>query len=191
MNPRKDSAPGKGAAAHKPPARQVRPLPGDRGVLYSTIAELAKRSQLVIVGRPGRAADYAAKGPESVKGRYTVKVQELLKGDQPASGLIKLNIPGVAKPLKGGRSAFAPLLGQPKLVGGRSYVLFLRRERGGSGRYELVGGRQGWFALDTKAGLLYLPGRSPEDPVARKYNGSSIHSFLADVRAAAAEAGPR
>jgi hypothetical protein len=135
-----------------------------------------KRSRFVVVGVPVRQPLLQTKGGKVIAHQFVVKVQEVLKGELRSGAVIRVNVRGSGQP-------FVPSPGEADLLVNRSQVLFLGSHPAGRNTtYELVGGREGLFPLNTVEGVVHLGDRWPDDPLARDYGQRPHKWLLSDVR---------
>jgi hypothetical protein len=163
--------------ASQPKHNTRRSTKSNRGILYPTLAELVKRSHFVVVGVQVELPDLKARNSASTK-QFAIRVQEVLKGQLRNGLVIRVNVPGNTS-----GSGFVPAPGEAALVRDQSQVLFLIVHRAGRNTtYEVVGGREGVFPLDTRNGVVHLGGRWGEDPLVQDYARNPQQWLLNDVR---------
>jgi hypothetical protein len=147
----------------------------------ATLRELAVGADLIAVGsihrsRMGRLL------PDGVHVETTAKlwIEEVIKGDVPAGGVVTVGQPGGRFPGEKGLVTTRTPSGHLMLSPGRRYVLFLRRASWRLG-FEILGGPQGTFeARQTMAPHDERPGRMTWAP----YRHMTLETFVAVTRRA-------
>lgn len=156
----------------------------NRSVVYPTIEELAKRSDIILVGRTlGHRSNLTTDG-KFITADFLVRVQEVFKGDIKNGSSVTISLPGGSHKFKDGtRVQVMPVLYKQAQDGG-SYVFFLKKSANNSPSkgYRLVSETQGLFAFqDGKVEPAY---GAASDPMVMKYQGIPVTTFLARLHAA-------
>lgn len=112
----------------------------------ATLQELVHRSDVIVVGRIGRNLCVIAADESQIYTRFQVQVESVLKGALE-SGSISMILPGGRYTFDHGEWAQVNVPDLVRPVGGREYVLFLRRD---------VPGR-----IRGERGLPFLPVEGP------------------------------
>lgn len=153
----------------------------DHSVRYPNIDEIARRSDLIIVGRVVMNRPRLRADGKFVTQSLWVRVQEVVKGQAPFGGAITVIAPGGAYRFSDGSLVFVDPRASNLPQVGHSYVFFLQNYGSVYRGHELVGGYQGMYDLtgggvgpaDTLAG----------DPVITYYKGMNAGQFLALLHA--------
>jgi hypothetical protein len=157
----------------------------NRSVIYSNVEELAKRSDIIVVGRAIGQRPRMRPDGNFITEDFQVRVQDVIKGDLPSGQSIVVSMPGGAQRFRDGSVAAVIPTGVRRAEKGGTYFFFLRAKRGKSAfkGYLLASATQGLFAL--KEGRIEPADRVASDPVVAKYQGMSLGDFLRQVHMAA------
>jgi hypothetical protein len=153
-----------------------------RRLIYPNVEELAKRSDIIVVGRTlGHRSGLTSDG-RFVTQDFLVRVQEVFKGDLPNGQSILISLPGGSYKFPDGTHVSVMPNGFKQAEDGTSYVFFLKdKPKNGKAAiykgHRLVSEVQGLFAL--KDGKIEPASASPSDPIAKKYQGTDPKAFLA------------
>ena len=156
-----------------------------RSVIYPNVEELAKRSDLILVGKAlAHRSNLRADG-KFMTNDFLVRVQGVLKGDAPVGESTLISIPGGARKFADG--SFAALLPAnfKAAEDGRIYVFFLEDKKKKASPYlghMLVSETQGLFEI--RDGKVEPADSVDSDPVVQKYRGMGAANFLAQIRLA-------
>ncbi len=166
----------------------------NRSTIYPNIAELANRSDLIVVGKTiGHRSSLRADG-KFITEDYFVKVQELLKGSlstnrlpngtSPSNRSILVSLPGGAYRFADGAIAAVLPVGEKAAEDGHVYVFFLKAKLPVSvyNGYLLASETQGLFALTN--GVVDPADAVVNDPVVVKYHGMRAADFLREIHKA-------
>ncbi len=156
----------------------------NRSTIYANVEELAKRSDIIIIGRTlGHRPSLRPDGNFITKD-YLVKVQEVIKGDLPDGGSIVVSLPGGAYQFPDGTLVAVMPIGQREAEDQRIYIFFLKAKKQNSvfQGYLLASETQGLFGLID--GHVEPTDSVAADPVVVKYRGRSAAEFLGQVHKA-------
>ncbi|MGA9997094.1 MAG: hypothetical protein WBP93_16875 [Pyrinomonadaceae bacterium] len=155
----------------------------NRGVLYPTVEELAKRSDIIVVGRIlGHRSSLRPDG-KFITQDYLVRVQEVIRGDLPNSKSIIISLPGGDYRYPDGTHVHVMPIGYRQPEDGSSYVFFLRKKTGEDYKgYRLVSETQGLFGM--KNDQVEPANLVKSDPVVVKYRGMATGEFLRQIHKA-------
>jgi hypothetical protein len=160
----------------------LRYLP-DRSVIYPNLQELAKRSDIIVVGRTlGHRPKLRGDGKFITKD-FWVRVQSVFKGDLPNGKTILVSLPGGSYMFPDKTFVFVNPYKYKQAEDSRTYVFFLRNKGATYSGHELAGGPQGLF--DITGDTVEPAHRVPGDPVLTKYKGMRTVTFLAQLESAA------
>jgi hypothetical protein len=154
-----------------------------RGVIYPTVEELFKRTDIVIVARTlGHRSRLTTDG-KFVTQDFLVRVQEVLKGDVKNGSSMLVSLPGGSHKFPDGSHVEVMAIGYKQAEDGVSYVFFLKDNKNADYKgYRLSSETQGLFALkDRKVEPAYT---GASDPIAAKSQGVDAVSFIRQLRAA-------
>jgi hypothetical protein len=155
----------------------------NRSVVYPNLEELAKRSDIIVVGRTvGHRSNLTTDG-KFITQDFLVRVQEVFKGDVRNGTSITISLPGGSYKFKDGtRVHVMPALFK-QAQDGNSYVFFLRSSKNSASKgYRLVSETQGLFGF--KDGKVEPAYGAASDPMVMKYQGMAPSAFLARLHAA-------
>jgi hypothetical protein len=156
-----------------------------RSVIYPNVEELAKRSDLILVGKALAHRSNLREDGKFMTNDFLVRVQEVLKGDAPVGGSTVISIPGGARKFADG--SFAALLPAnfKAVENGGIYVFFLEDKKKKASPYAghmLVSETQGLF--EVRDGRVEPADSVDSDPVVKKYRGMGASNFFAQIRSA-------
>jgi hypothetical protein len=157
-----------------------------RGTIYPNVAELAKRSDMIVVGRiVGHKSNLTTDG-RAITQDFMVKVQEVIKanGNLPKHTAVLVSLPGGTHRFPDKTYAAMVPIGFKTPDDGGTYVLFLKSRQPNSPYkgLRLVSENQGLFAL--KDGVVETGDLSTDDPVNVKYRKMAAPAFLREVHKA-------
>jgi hypothetical protein len=156
----------------------------NRGTVYPNIAELAKRSDLIVVGRiVGHKANLTA-NERAITQDFMVKVQAVVKGNLARGTAVLFSLPGGTHRFPDKTFAAMMPIGFKRPEKDGIYVLFLK-SRPSSSPYKgrrLVSESQGIFALTD--GLVEPADLTADDPVNMKYRKMAAARFLRELHQA-------
>lgn len=158
---------------------------GKLGVVYEPdhkafshdLEKLARRSDVIVVGRPLSNRGTLSPDGKSVMQDYRVRVQGVIKGDVPGGSTITVSLPGGGYRFTDGMFVSVRAKDYRQAENGKLYVFFLNAK--GSG-YKLAGGTQGLFNLAD--GTVEPASSSRNDPLVTKYKGADPGTFLKELR---------
>jgi hypothetical protein len=156
----------------------------NRGVIYPNIEELAKRSNIIVVGRTMDQKATLTKDGKFITQDCLIRVQEVIKGDLPNGHPLLVSLPGGAYRFDDDTYAYAMPVGyQPPQKGG-TYIFFLRGKTNGSAfkGYQLASATQALFAVNN--GLVEPADLVATDPLVSKYKGMTAPDFLQQIHKA-------
>ena len=155
--------------------------------LYPNVEELAKRSDIVIVGR---ALTYRSK--LSADGNFLnqeclVRVQEVIKGDLTNGRSITVSLPGGSYMFPDRTFITVVPIGIQPIEKQGTYVFFLKAPKGvnsgaSSKQHFLASQTQGMFGLAN--GKVRSSSLAKDDPVAVKYQDMGAADFLRELHRA-------
>jgi hypothetical protein len=157
----------------------------NRSTIYPNIEELAKRSDLIVVGltighRPSLRPD-----GNFITTDYQVRVLELIKGDLANARSIVISLPGGSHRFPDGTFAIVKPLREKDVGDRETCIFFLRSKKQNSdfNGYLLASETQGLFRLIN--GNVDSTDSVAGDPLVVKYQGMSAKNFLAQIHLAA------
>ncbi len=169
--------------------------PGD--LPMANLAELARRSPVVIVAYVMGLRSQLAQDHQGVHTEVALRVVESVKGTVRGGAIVYARMPGGAHRFDDGQTARQTVPGFRTVQPEATYVLFLRPIRvsppvrtaspgGASGRvyraqYELAAGLQGVFQLDFAGGTVVPAAVSPDHPLAAGYGTTTVVDFLTEL----------
>ncbi|HEU4388834.1 MAG TPA: hypothetical protein VFV34_13615 [Blastocatellia bacterium] len=153
----------------------------DRGVLYANIEELAKRTEIILVGRiMGGRARLSADGKFITKD-FLVKVVDVIRGDLRPGSAITVTLPGGSYRFSDGGFVLVDPAGYRQAKNGKLYAFFLKPP-GERKSFEPVSQTQALFELTT--GKVEPADLVRTTPLVSKYKGKDVPEFLADIQRA-------
>lgn len=155
-----------------------------RATVYPNVQELAKRSDLIIVGRVLSHKSNLTQDERFITQDFLIKVHEMIKGDLARGRSVLLSMPGGTHRFSdGGYAAIMPV-GYKHPEDGGIYVFFLKSKDKNStyNGQRLVSERQGMFALT--AGTVQPADLAVDDPMNLKYREMTAASFLKEIHKA-------
>ena len=153
----------------------------DRSVIYPNIEELAKRSELIVVGRTLSHRSHLTADGTSITTDFWVLPLDFVKGQIKRGELVLASLPGGAHKFSDGTAALLKAITYNEAQNGKTYVFFLKGIDASSKGHELVGGAQGQFELDLTTGEVEPADTDSSDPVVIKYKGKPAKEFLAEI----------
>jgi hypothetical protein len=154
----------------------------NRGVIYPNLEELAKRSEVIIVGRAIGHRGRLTPDGNSVVNEFSVRVQEVIKGDMPNGRSIQVRLPGGSYRFPDRTHVFVKPLGYTQAVDGGIYVFFLNKQSPVDKAYEPTSETQSLFALT--GGRVRPANQVAYDPLVLKYGAMDAASFLSQLHRA-------
>jgi len=156
----------------------------ERGTIYPNVEELAKRSDLIVVGRVLSHKSNLTSDERFITQDFLVKVQEVIKGELPRGASVLLSLPGGTHRFPDKVFAAMAPVGFKQPEDGGLYVLFLKTKNKDSAfkGQRLVSEDQGLFALTN--GTVEPADRTADDPVSVKYRKMSAATFLHEIHKA-------
>jgi len=156
----------------------------NRGTVYPNVSELAKRSDLIVVGRVVSHKANLTPDESFITQDFLVKVQEVIKGDSPRGASLLVSLPGGTHRFPDGVFAVMAPVGFKQPEDGGLYVLFLKNKKKDSAfkGQRLVSEDQGLFAL-TNDGVQPAD-LTPDDPISVKYRKMTPALFLREIHKA-------
>lgn len=156
----------------------------NRGALYPNVEELAKRSDLIVVGR---ALSHRSKlNPDGnfITRDFLVRVQSVIKGDVAGARSIVVTLPGGSHRFSDGTYAMVEPMGTRRAENRGIYVFFLKTPKPNSPfkGYVLASETQGMFALT--GGRVEPSDMSADNPVVRNYRQMPAAEFLREIHKA-------
>lgn len=155
-----------------------------RSLIYPNIEELAKRSDLILVGRTlGHRTALRGDG-KFLTNDFLVRVQSVLKGEVAGGSSVLISVPGGAYAFPDGNYAALLPANFKEAEDGHVYIFFLKAKQQKSAfkGHTLVSETQGLFEL--KDGKIEPADYASSDPIVKKYRGLEAPKFLTKIRAA-------
>jgi hypothetical protein len=154
----------------------------DQNVIYANVEELAKRSDLIVVGRAiGHRARLRADG-KFISEHFVVRVYDVIKGDVPSRGSLIISIPGGSYRFPDKTTAVVIPINYKKPENRGIYAFFLKEKAPDSKAYELASESQGVF--DLTSGQVQPADLAIDHPVVMKYREMHAAAFLAEIHKA-------
>jgi hypothetical protein len=152
-------------------------------VVYPNLEELAKRSDIIVVGRTVGHRSQLTPDGKFITQDFLVRVQEVFKGDLPNRGSMLVSLPGGSYRFKDGTHVHVMAVGYKTPENGASYVFFLKQKTADYRGHTLASETQGLFAL-TKGNVVEPANPGPSDPMTLKYERMRTAAFLTKLHAA-------
>jgi len=155
-----------------------------RTTIYPNVEELAKRSDLIILGQTlGHRTSLRPDGNFITKD-YLVKVQEVIKGDLGGARSILVTVPGGTYRFPDGTFAAVMPIGEREVEDRQICLFFLRSRKLKSvfNGYLLVSETQGLFSVAN--GTIEPVDTATDHPVVSKYRGMTAAEFLKQIHKA-------
>jgi hypothetical protein len=154
-----------------------------------TIAELAARSPVVVIGKVLGVRAHLASDGARITTDVAFKVQEVVKGGVKGGEIITVMMPGGNHLFADGTTARQYRWGYHGIRNGSSYVLFLQESPArtvirGAVAYEFAVGSQGQFELDFAKRTVTPAAAERTHPLAGRYRGSTVRQILVELHAA-------
>lgn len=157
----------------------------NRSTLYPNIEELAKRSDIIIIGRTLSHRSNLRPDGNFITQDFLVRVQEVVKGDLPNGRSITVTVPGGSHRFEDGSFAIVQPVGNRQVEDQGIYVFFLRSQKKKDAPfngYLLASEAQGMFALTS--GSVEPSGMAADDPMVRNYRQMHAADFLKEIHKA-------
>jgi hypothetical protein len=154
----------------------------DQSVTYANVEELAKRSEVIVVGRT--IAHKARLRPDGklVTEDFVVKVLDVIKGDLPSRTSVTVSVPGGSYRFPDKTHAVVIPTSYQRPEDLRIYVFFLNKKGPDSKGYDLASESQGLF--DVTSGKVQPADQVKEHPVVMKYREMDAPGFLSEIHRA-------
>ena len=153
-----------------------------RMTVYRSLDDLARDSDIVIVGRTiGHRSRLRADGKFITKD-FSVRVQEVLKGEVANGSLIEISLPGGAYKFPDGTVAFVMLSRYKQAEDLRTYVFFLKKKGSLYKGHPPVSETQAVF--DLTGGKVQPADLVDSDPIVSRYRDMNAGKFLAELHKA-------
>lgn len=155
-----------------------------RSTLYPNLEEMAKRSDLVIVGRTLSHRSKLRDDGNFITQEFLVRAQEVVKGDLKNGQSIVVTLAGGAYTFPDGMSVIMTPMDVQQTEDRGTYVFFLSSPKNGSlaKTHQLVSETQGMFALSK--GKVAPASLAKDDPVVNKYQQMDAADFLKQIHRA-------
>jgi hypothetical protein len=155
-----------------------------RGTVYPNVEELAKRSDMIIVGRILSHKANLTEDERFVAQDFLVKVSEVIKGNLARGRSVLVSFPGGTHRFPDGVYAAVMPVGFKQPEDGGIYVFFLKAKGKDSAfkGQRLVSEHQGLFALTN--GTVEPADLAADDPINVKYRKMGAASFLHEIHKA-------
>lgn len=156
----------------------------NRSTVHPNLEELAKRSDLVIVGRTLTHRSKLSEDGNFITQDFLVRVQEVVKGDLAKARSVVISLPGGSQRFADRTYATVEPLGSQPAQNGETYVFFLKSPPKGSAikEHRLASETQGMYALTS--GKVAPSHLAADDPLAGKYRQMGAADFLRQVHKA-------
>lgn len=164
--------------------RLVEKFRAERSVIYPNLAELARHSNAIVIGRAVNHRERLTNDGNSVTTDVSVVVQEVAKGNLRQGNVVRVSLPGGAHRFEDGVTAVLYADNYRPVRNGKTYVFFLDRRGPVSRGYELTGGIQGLFELSFDSGKVIPADTMPVDPIVRQFSNATIRDFLVELHRA-------
>lgn len=170
--------------AKKAGGKYVSRYAANRSTLYPNVEELAKRSDLIVVGRTLSHKASLTPDERFITQDFLVKVQEVIKGDLTKGRSVLITLPGGTHRFPDGIYAAIMPNGYKSPEDGGTYVFFLKSREKDSvfNGYRLISESQGLFALTN--GTVEPADLVKDDPVHLKYREMGAGAFLQQIHRA-------
>ncbi len=167
----------------------VEPYPDCGEVTSASVAELFRRSPIVVIGKVMAQRAHLAADGQSVTTDIAVDTQEVLRGPIVPGQVVRVSLPGGSHRFDDGIIVHQTTPGYQKPHTGGTYVLFLRESRpplSDKTEYELAVGKQGQFELDFTGGRVIpgFEGGELVDAIATRARKTPLAGFLVELHAA-------
>jgi hypothetical protein len=161
----------------------------NRSAVYPNVEELAKRSDVIIVGRALRHRSSLLPNGNFITQDCFVRVHEVIKGDLAGARSVTVTLPGGVHRFSDGTLALVEPLGNRQAEDQGLYVFFLKTPKKNSPfkGYVLVSELQGMFAVTD--GKVEPSDESPSDSLAQNYQGKPAADFLKEIHKAVPKKG--
>ena len=156
----------------------------NRSTIFPNIAELVKRSDLIVVGKTlGHRSKLRPDGRFITKD-YWVRVQESIKGNLPVGQSIVVSLPGGAFRFPDGALVAVVPVDEKSPQDRQIYVFFLKAKLPVAvfSGYLLASETQGLFGLTN--GIVDPADTVGADPIVVKYHGMRAPDFLREIHKA-------
>jgi hypothetical protein len=155
----------------------------NRSVVYPNIEELAKRSDIIVVGRAlGHRSSLRPDG-KFITEDFLVRAQEVIKGDVPLGRSLTVSLPGGSYRFPDGAHVHVMPANYRQAEDGGIYIFFLKKKKGAAYKgYRLVSETQALYAV--RDGQVEPANLVKSDPVVVKYQGMGAGEFLAQIHKA-------
>jgi hypothetical protein len=154
----------------------------NQSVIYANVEELAKRSDLIVVGRTiGHRARLRPDG-KFINEHFVVRVYDVIKGDVPARASLTISVPGGSYRFPDKSAAVVIPINFRKPENRGIYAFFLKQKATDSKAYELASESQGIF--DLTSGQVQPADLVMDHPVVMKYREMHAAAFLAEIHKA-------
>ena len=172
------------AQAKKAGGKLILKYKPNRGTIYPNVAELAKRSDLIVVGRILSHKSNLTADERAITQDFMLKVQEVIKGNLAKGTAVLFSLPGGTHRFPDKTYAAMVPVGYKQPQDGGIYVLFLKSRQANSPYkgLRLVSESQGLFAL--RDGVVEPADVAGDDPVTVKYRKMGAASFLGEIHRA-------
>lgn len=156
-----------------------------RTTVYPNIEEMAKRSDLIVVGRVMSHKANLTQDESFITQDYLVKVREVIKGELPKSTAVLVSVAGGTHRFDDGSYVAMMPVGYKPIKDGGFYVFFLKSKQKRSifKGFRLVSETQGVFALTNER--VEAADLESTDPIAVKYRSMKPGAFLQHIHRAA------
>lgn len=167
----------------------LEPYPDDGDVTSATVAELFRRSPIVVIGKVLAQRAHLSADGQRVTTDIAVDSQEVLRGPVVVGQVVRISLPGGSHRFADGVIVHQTTAGYQKPNVGGTHVLFLREARpalSDKTEYELAVGKQGQIELDFANGKVIpgFGGAEMLDPIATKTRKTPLAEFLVELHAA-------
>lgn len=162
----------------------VEKFKADRSSAYPNLEELAKRSTAIIIGHAIANRAHLTTDGNSVTTDFSILVQEVVKGNLRPGSVAVVSLPGGGHRFDDGVTAFLYAANYKRAQNGKAYAFFLDKKGAVSRGWQLTGGIQGQFELDSDSGKVTPAGTAGHDPLVDRYRNKPIKDFLVELHKA-------
>jgi hypothetical protein len=153
-----------------------------RNRIYSDVGALAKKSDVIVVGRTLGHRSTVRKDGKFITNDFLVRVQDVIKGNVTKGKSILISVPGGASRFPDGTYAVQIPISYRQPEDRTTYVFFLRKKNLAFKGHMLASETQGMFAFLN--GRVEPADLVKSDPAVAKYQGMRASAFLNEIHKA-------
>jgi hypothetical protein len=154
----------------------------NQSVTYANVEELAKRSDLIVVGRTIIHKARLRSDGKLITEDFVVKVLDVIKGDVPTRASLTVSVPGGSYRFSDGTAAVVIPTSYQRPQDLALYVFFLKKKDAASKGYDLTSESQGLF--EVTSGKVQPADLITDHPVVMKYREMEVPAFLKEIHQA-------